>query len=175
MRTAEHGDSAGYRSPSTGVGSKGPTELKCRPRKGIARENPALRPARDAVSVRLFRQHTQGSAIRGTGSQLRRGSCHRSGQPRNTRGGERGWGKDTAAPASACSYKEGEKREGGGVTLCPLRLLTALRRPFLHVGGEFYSADFCVTTSTVSSHNCAPFYLCVDSCVCHERTAEEKM
>lgn len=28
-----------------------------------------------------------------------------------------GWGKDTAAPASACSYKEGEKREGGGVTL----------------------------------------------------------
>lgn len=86
-----------------------------------------------------------------------------------------GWGKDTAAPASACSYKEGEKREGGGVTLCPLRLLTALRQPFLHVGGEFYRADFCVTTSTVSSHNCAPFYLCVDSCVCHERSAGEKM
>lgn len=109
MRTAEHGDSAGYRSPSTGVGSEGPTERKCRPRKGIARENPALRPARDAVSVRLFRQHTQGSAIRGTGLQLRRGSCHRSGQPRNTRGGERGMGEGHCSSCLCLFLQRGRK------------------------------------------------------------------
>lgn len=39
-----------------------------------------------------------------------------------------GWGKDTAAPASACSYKEGEKREGRGEGVV-LEAAVAVRRP----------------------------------------------